>query len=322
MDRKTFATWSREHRGVVTRAELIDAGVSPGTIANRVGNGEWQRPFHGVLVLSSEPPSTEQRLLCVQKWTAGRAVFSHQTAAYLHGLRRDLPPVLEVSTPSSVGLRSTARCAVRRTRVALTRVGDPPRTCLEQTVVDLVDDAATASSVLDLLIKAIQRGMSVPRFLGYLARCRRVRHRDFVLRVTAETADGVESHLELEYLRRVERAHNLPRSVRQKRERIRGRWIRSDCWYPEFGVRAELDGELAHPGRATADDLIRDNDVRLALDEITLRYRWTHVWDAPCLVAGQVAAALYKRGWQEALRPCSPGCGAPAVFASLTVDAA
>lgn len=322
MDRKTFAAWSREHRGVVTRAELIDAGVSPGTIANRVENGEWQRPFHGVLVLSSGPPSVEQRLLCIQKWTAGRAVFSHQSAAYLHGLRSDLPPVLDVLVPSSVGLRSTTRCTVRRTRVPLTRVGVPPRTCLEQTVVDLIDDAATESGVLDLLIKAIQRGMTVTRFLRHLATRRRVRHRDFVLRVTAETGEGVESHLELEYLRRVERAHGLPRSLRQKRERIRGRWIRSDCWYPESGVRAELDGELAHPGRATDDDLIRDNDVRLALDEITLRYRWPHVWDEPCLVAGQVAAALHKRGWREALRPCSPGCGAPAVVASLTVGTA
>ena len=322
MDRKAFATWSRDHRGVVTRAELIEAGVSPGTIANRVGNGEWQRPFHGVLVLSPEPPTVEQRLLCVQKWAADRAVFSHQTPAYLHGLRRDLPPVLDVSVPASIGLRSTARCAVHRTRVPLTRVGNPPRTCLEQTVVDLVDDAATESGVLDVLIRAIQLGMSVPRFLGHLATYTRVRHRDFVLRVTAETADGVESHLELEYLRRVERAHGLPRSIRQKREQIRGRWIRSDCWYPEFGVRAELDGELAHPGRATADDLIRDNDVRLALDEITLRYRWPHVWDTPCLVAGQVAAALRKRGWQKDLMPCSPGCVAPAVLASLTVSVA
>ncbi|HMQ66910.1 MAG TPA: type IV toxin-antitoxin system AbiEi family antitoxin domain-containing protein, partial [Arachnia sp.] len=159
MDRKAFSAWSREHRGVATRAELIDVGVSPGTIASRVDNGEWQRPFHGVLVLSSEPPSVEQRLLCVQKWADGRAVFSRETAAFLHGLRRDLPPVLDVSAPLAVGLRSTARCTVRRTRVPLTRVGDPPRTSLEQTVVDLVDDAATESGALDVLIRAIQLGM-------------------------------------------------------------------------------------------------------------------------------------------------------------------
>ena len=95
-----------------------------------------------------------------------------------------------------------------------------------------------------------------------------------------------------------------------------------DGGFVAAGVRAELDGELAHPGRATADDLIRDNDVRLALDEITLRYRWPHVWDTPCLVAGQVAAALQKRGWQKDLMPCSPGCVAPAVLASLTVSVA
>ena len=95
--------------------------------------------------------------------------WSIQRQLDLHGLRRDLPPVLDVSVPASIGLRSTARCAVHRTRVPLTRVGNPPRTCLEQTVVDLVDDAATESGVLDVLIRAIQLGMSVPRFLGHLA---------------------------------------------------------------------------------------------------------------------------------------------------------
>ncbi len=232
----------------------------------------------------------------------------------------DLPPVLEVSAPLAAGLRSTSRCTVHRTRVPLCPVGAPPRTSLEQTVVDLIDDAPTESHVLQILMKAIQARMSLPRFLAQLAANRRVRHRGFVLRVTAIAEEGVESHLELEYRRRAERAHGLPRSVRQKWERIRGRWIRSDNWYPGFGVRVELDGELAHPGRATAQDLVRDNDVRLKLDEITLRYRWRHVWDSPCLVAGQVAAALRKRGWPDVPQPCSSGCVAPAVFASLTAS--
>ncbi len=322
MDRRAFAAWTREHRGVVTRAELAAAGVSSGTIASRVASGEWQRPFRRVFLLSPEWPNNDQRLLCVQKWTAGRAVFSHRTAAYLHGLRSELPTVLEVSAASSTGLRSTERCIVRRTKDVVTRVGDPPRTSLEQTVLDMIDDASSESEVLEMLTKGVQLRMSIPTFLGQLARRRRLRHRAFTVGLVGIVEEGVESALELEYRRRVEQAHGLPRSIRQKWERIRGRWIRSDCWYPEFGVRAELDGELAHPGKASVDDVLRDNDVRLALDEITLRYRWPHVWDSPCLAAGQVAAALYQRRWKGELRLCSPDCEARAVVDEFTTRAA
>lgn len=312
----------RESRGVATRAELDAVGISAGAITDRVGSGEWQRPFRGVYLLSPGVASTEQRLLCVQRWAGERAVFSHQTAAFLHGLRGDLPSVLDISVPPSVGLRSTDRCTVWRPRLPLSRTGSPSRTSLEQTVVDLVGHAPSESDVLEVLTKAVQRRMSVSRFLDRLALHGRVRNRGFAVELTRLTEDGIESALELEYRRRVERAHGLPCSVRQKWERIRGRWIRSDCWYPEFGVRAELDGELGHPGRATDDDLLRDNDVRLALNEITLRYRWAHVWDAPCLTTAQITAALWARGWSQAPKKCSPTCTVAEIANTLTNRAA
>jgi hypothetical protein len=308
MGRAEFAAWVAATGGVATRAELEAVGVSSATIASRIANGEWQRPFRGVFLLFPGVPSWEQRLACIEKWLAGKGVFSHQTAAYLHGLRRDPPEVLDVAVGPTVGIRSTDKCRVWRTVVPLTRVGSPSRTSLEQTVVDLVDTAPSESVVLDLLTTAIQRRMSLPRFLKELGRHRRVRHRGFVMRVTEIADEGVESHLELAYRQRVERAHGLPRAVRQRWERIRGRWMRSDCWYPEYAVRAELDGELAHPGRATDADLMRDNDVRIALNEITVRYRWTHVWNAPCVAAAQVAAALQRRGWRGMPKKCSPEC--------------
>lgn len=296
--------------GVATRTELIAVGVSSGTIANRVRTGEWQRPFPAVFLLFPGVPSWEQRLACVQKWVGGRGVFSHQTAAYLHGLRKDPPEVLDITVPQSAGLRSTPRCTIHRPTVPSTRTGTPQRTSLEQTVVDLVDDAATNGEVLDVLIAAIQTRLNPTTFVTQLSTYPRVRNRELALRLLEVTDEGVESHLELEYRRRVERAHGLPRAVRQKWERIRGRWIRSDCWYPGFRVRVELDGELAHPGRATDADVMRDNDVLVTRDEITLRYRWPHVHITPCDTAGQVGAALRRRGWRGRMKQCSPGCRA------------
>src|SRR5660397_296717 len=69
------------------------------------------------------------------------------------------------------------------------------------------------------------------------------------------------------------------------RERVRGYWIRSDCWYEGYGLRVELDGELAHPGRATHRDVLRDNDVLLMTGDLTLRYRWWHTLAGACVSA-------------------------------------
>ena len=84
--------------------------------------------------------------------------------------------------------------------------------------------------------------------------------------------------------------------------------IRSDARYPEYGVRVELDGELAHPGRATSADLYRDNDVLIDTGERTFRYRWTHVAGTPCRTASQLGRALRQGGWEGSVRVCGPGC--------------
>ncbi|MFZ0529608.1 MAG: DUF559 domain-containing protein, partial [Propionicimonas sp.] len=116
-------------------------------------------------------------------------------------------------------------------------------------------------------------------------------------------AAGVDSPLELRYLRDVERAHGLPRAARRERPAHR---FRSDAWYREYGVIVELDGALYHRGLARSTDMTRDNLHRLN-GLITLRFAWTHVVGDPCGVARQVAAALSLNRWPGPLHSC-PRC--------------
>lgn len=196
MERARFAAWAAAVDGVATRAELLAAGASSTTIANRVRDGEWQRPFPAVFLLFPGTPSWEQRLACVQKWAGSQAVFSHRTAAYLHGLRSHAPEVLDITVPQASGLRSTARCTIHRPLVTATRTGSPSRTSLGQTVVDLVGHAHSEAEALDLLINAIQKRMNPAAFLTQLVRYPRMKNRGFVLRLLEVTAEGVESQLE------------------------------------------------------------------------------------------------------------------------------
>lgn len=308
MDRRKLAGLIRDNRGVLTRRVLRGAGVSDQTIGRRVRDGEWQKVFPGVYFASSDLPDFDQRVRCVRAWIGPSAAFCLDSAAYLHGIIREPPAVIDVVVSPGSGHRSRDRCRVYRRAGVLITADEPQRTTLEQTIVDLIDIAPSEVQALEILMRGIQHGADLTVVTTLIENTARLRHRAFVNGLLAIASDGVESHLELHYRRKVERAHGLPRGKRQKWERIRDRWIRSDCIYEDYGVRAELDGELAHPGRATDSDILRDNDVRTALDEITLRYRWRHVMFSPCLVAAQVAYALRLRGWRGKVRSCGASC--------------
>jgi len=175
------------------------------------------------------------------------------------------------------------------------------------TVLDLVDVTAVLDDVVGVLCDAVRTGLLPGRLVREAQERERLRHRGLLLDVLGGD-DGVESPLEHRYLRAVERAHGLPRSRGQVRERVGGRWIRADRVHPGLGVRVELDGQLAHPFGRTHEDVWRDNAVIVERAEVTLRYRWRHVVVEPCATARQVAAALGARGWSGSARPCGPGC--------------
>lgn len=318
MDKIRLASASRRHNGVLSRTELSALGVRSSTIAHKIADGEWSRPLPGVYLVWPGNPSFGQRVTLVRKWSGDdNIIFAGETAAYLHGLRTKPPDRLDVIVPAASGLRSNEYVSVRRTTRPLSGFGDPRRPPLTDTVLDLIDTVATRAHVLELLIKAIQIRMDIDKFIGKMNKRKRLKHRRYLTGMLEITELGVESHLELAYLRQVERAHGLPHSEGQKRERIAGRWIRSDRWHKSHKVRIELDGELAHPGRATDDDVMRDNEVRIVLDEITLRFRWPHVTLDPCRVAAQVVTALAKRGWTGTPRTCGPNCTMPRYLTQL-----
>lgn len=309
--RSRVAQLLRAGQRVASRDELLTVGVSSATIGRRVAEGEWLNLLPGVYLLNAGPATFEDKLRAVQLWTAGKAVFSHYTAAYLHGLSQWEPPQLEIILDRSTALRTTPLCRVRRTERVPKPVGNPARTALERTAIDLIAGAPTQAKALEILIRSFQKRMSRAAFLRELQNRPRVRNRIFITKLLEDTPEGVESHMELKYHHDVEAAHGLPRAVRQNWVKLDNGWIRTDVWYEKYQVRIELDGQLAHPGRATDADIMRDNQVLIKRGDITLRYRWPQVHRTPCETAAQVAAALMARGWDGTVTRCSPSCRAP-----------
>lgn len=81
--------------GVVRRAELVQAGFSPGLIAAMAEGGKIDRETRGVYALPDVVADDLEAITA--RW--GRAVVSHASALYLHGLGDRLPLRHDITVP-------------------------------------------------------------------------------------------------------------------------------------------------------------------------------------------------------------------------------
>ena len=168
----------------------------------------------------------------------------------------------------------------------------------------MLDLAAShsAGDVVGLVTNAVQKGHTNPDRLRRLLDTRpRQRHRALILGMLDEVAAGVESYLEMLYLRTVERPHRLPKGHRQQSDPDLP--YERDVTYDEFALIVELDGRIGHEGEARFRDMNRDNRHALR-DKLTLRFGYYDISGRPCPVAFQVYLALEKHGYRDPFVRC------------------
>jgi hypothetical protein len=238
------------------------------------------------------------------------AVLSHLTAAELHGLLDTPAELIFVTIPSTRRISAPGLVVRTSERIAeATQPGrQPPRTSVEETVLDLAELAWTFDDACGWLTQACGRRMTTAAKLEQAQQLRKkMRWRHELDDVLAAAADGIHSALEYRYLRDVERAHGLPRSRHQVRAVIDGKTVYRDAYYEKYKLATELDGRLAHPDQERGRDNHRDNQAG-AHGILTTRYGWRDVYDHPCETALLQARILRKRGWTGQPRPCSRAC--------------
>ena len=184
----------------------------------------------------------------------------------------------------------------------------PPRTRIEETVLDLAQAARTFDVAFGWLCQACGSRLTTPdRLLAAMYLRAKLRWRDSLREALGDIDDGAHSMLEFRYVRDVERPHGLPRARRQARvTRGRGR-IYLDNLVEQYQLCVELDGQAAHPIAERWRDIQRDN-APAADGILTLRYGWADVTRWPCRTAEQIATALRLRGWTGVPTPCGPNC--------------
>ena len=302
-----LANWQA---GVISRQQLLAAGLTSQMIATRLERGRWQQLYRGVYAAFTGPPPRKAWLWAAVLRAGPGAVLSHLTAAELHGLLDTPAEVVFVTVPATRRISAPGLVVRTSERIAeATQPGrQPPRTSVEETVLDLAQLAWTFDDACGWLTQACGRRLTTAARLEQAHQLRKkLRWRHELEDVLKAAADGIHSALEYRYLRDVERAHGLPRSRHQVRVVIEGKTVYRDAYYDEFKLATELDGKLAHPDQERSRDNHRDNQAG-AHGILTTRYGWRDVYGHPCETALLQARILRERGWTGQPRPCSPAC--------------
>ena len=299
-----------EQSGVVTRRQILEAGLPKDIIYARVNCGRWQRLHPGVYALFSGELTRLAALWAAVLHAGPGAMLSHQSAAELWKLVDESSSLIHVTVPSDRRVKRRPGIAIhlsRRSSCAVHPARNPPRTRLEETVIDLWVTARSLDEAVGWVTSALGRRLTTQYKLREAMQARsRLPRRGVLAELLSPDSAGIHSVLEYRYVRYVERPHGLVGAKRQVRIRRDGRNEYRDQLYAEYGTAIELDGRLAHPGDTRWNDIRRDN-AAAAIGITTLRYGWTEVTTSPCRVAAEIAKVLVSRGY-SGVRACSPDC--------------
>jgi Transcriptional regulator, AbiEi antitoxin len=299
---------------MVTREQVLGLGLSRESLSRLVKSGQWLRVTPGLFSTIPVAPSWDRLAWGGTLLGGPLARLGPEASGHLYGLVRKLPQPIDVLVPTASPVRAQGPWRFIRERDGVRSgrsPGSPPRLTAECTVLDLAAQRP-ADDVVGLVTDAVQKGLTNPeRLCRALEMRRRQRHRRLIAGLAAEVAVGVESYLEVLYLRTVERPHGLPKGCRQQSHA--GLPYQRDVSYDAFGLIVELDGRVGHEGGGRFRDMNRDNRHALR-DQLTLRYGYYDVTGRPCSVAFQVYLALVRRGYSETFRRCGDCAGVPEAY--------
>jgi len=285
---------ARQH-GVVTHAQLIDHGLTPGAIRHRLRTARLHPVARGVYAVGRPQLSREGRWLAATLASGAEAALSHVSAAALWGIRRQRDGLVHVSVPA---VYERQRAGIRihrvvgldghvRTRDGI-RVTSPARTLLNQAAVLSVRQLEADVNAADIhgLIAPGQLRQALDDFVGQPGV---VALRALIDRHTFRLTRSALERMFLPVARRA------GLSTPETRQFVNG--FEVDFYWPALGLVVETDGLRYHRTPAQqARDLIREQTHKAAGLE-PLRYtHWQVAYDQPWVVEtlGEVAARLSR----------------------------
>jgi very-short-patch-repair endonuclease/predicted transcriptional regulator of viral defense system len=284
---------ARRQHGVVSRAQLLEAGYRPQSIKHRIAKGRLHPVGRGVYAMGRPALTLHGRWMAAVLSCGPHAALSHQSAAALWGIRASGHRSIEVSVPMRVRPRRPGIVVHRRANLAgsdLTRHEGIPVTSPVCTLIDIA--ARLNRDQLEAAVnEADKLGLTDPeRLRSALDQATRrpgIRAlRDLLDRPTFTLTD---SQLERRFLPLARKA-GLP--VPETGRYVNG--FRVDFYWPELGLVVETDGLRYHRTPAQqARDRVRDQAHTVA-GLTTLRFTRAQVRFEPVHVVTTLLAVATR----------------------------
>jgi hypothetical protein len=284
------ARLARLSHGIVTRVDLLDAGLTSREIERRQERGYLIVEFCGVYRVGHQAPSIEARYMAAVKACGEGAVLSGPAAAHLYGLVKGSAPVAHVTAPRKRRVRGVVSKGSREIERAVHR--GIPVTTVARTLVDL----ASTFSLTDLALACHEAGVKYETTPGQveevLDRHPNARGARKLRAVTRGTAPVTQSALERRFLELL--AHNgLPQPDATNKPTGS---FRVDCRWEEPALTVELDSYRFHNSRHTWErDRRREREARARGDDFR-RYTYGDVCEDSRLMLQELRSLLRSRG--------------------------
>ncbi|QBX54540.1 hypothetical protein EXE58_03010 [Nocardioides seonyuensis] len=295
--------------GVVTRAQLSRAGLSPAAIAANITANRWRPLGVHSIVLHCGPLDERAKHWSAVLEAGPRAYVDGASSLVLGGLKHFDATPLRVTVPRGARVRHRgASVDIRQTRRWNEDDIDREDVPRSRTPVAAVRAALWARSdrQADLVLTmTVQQKLATPgEIAAALLAVRRDRRRTRIDSLLLDLAGGVGSLGELDVLRGC-RERGLPEPDLQALRRTSARTYYLDFRWSWFRVCLEVDGIQHGWVQNAIADALRHNTIALEGD-IVLRLPVLGLKACPDDFFAQVEQALVSRGWRA---PTSYGVG-------------
>jgi hypothetical protein len=295
-----LATLIGEQDGVVSRKQVLAAGLSPNALRHRLRpGGPWSVWLPGVYRTETGALTQAQREIAALLYGGPRSVLTGAAALRHFQLPAPDVEVIDILIPAQAQRGSTSYVQVHRTtRMPEMVYGPPYGVCAPpaRAAADAVRGLTTVRAARALLAGVVQNKGCAPWQLEQELRAGPVQYSALLRSVLAEVADGVRSAPEAE-LRDLIKKAGLPMPLFNARLYLPGGAFIAcpDAWWPEAGVAVEVDSKRWH---FSPDDWERTMDRHDQLSQfaiVTLHFTPHRLRGDQAFVIAQLKNA-YKSG--------------------------
>jgi len=295
-DARTLYRWAEHHGGIITRQQALNLGADDRLIGHLVRSGAWRRLHPGVFALTGTPDTHATAVRAALAALGPGAMASHQSAAWLAGLRERPPSVVQIT------VFDDRRRRLPGVRVHRSRYPDRGQVCRglrctssARILIDLagIEAPGAVAAALDRALAAgqvrvgdlEQATRAGARLAGAPALRRCLRHLGHIGAPQPSALESQMARLFIRYRLPVPRAEVVWGELRQ---------YRLDFAYPAIRLAIEVYGYAWHHSPQQLDrDLARQRHLQRE-GWTVLAYTWRQVLEDPEGVAAEIEA-MHRR---------------------------